>query len=153
MKALWKNSVLAESDETIVVEGNHYFPQDSVEMSHLQPSVQRTACPWKGVASYYDVEVDGEQLQAAAWCYPDPKPAARQISGYVAFWKAYGSSLRTRPSRAYELELWHPLWVLTASPGVPVSTSRGSADAIDGTAFRDDPPSSTASCCPQRPAP
>ena len=87
MKAQWKNTVLAESDETIVVEGNHYFPRDSVDMSHLQPSAQRTVCPWKGVASYYDVEVGGEQLQAAAWYYPDPKPAAKQISGYVAFWK------------------------------------------------------------------
>jgi len=87
MKALWKNTVLAESEETIVVEGNHYFPPDSVVMSHLQPSAKRTTCPWKGVASYYDVEVDGEQLEGAAWYYPEPKPAARQISGYVAFWK------------------------------------------------------------------
>jgi uncharacterized protein (DUF427 family) len=87
MKALWKSTVLAESDETIVVEGNHYFPPDSVVMNHLQPSAKRTTCPWKGVASYYDVEVDGERLEAAAWVYPEPKPAARQISGYVAFWK------------------------------------------------------------------
>jgi uncharacterized protein (DUF427 family) len=87
MKALWKNTVLAESDETIVVEGNHYFPPDSLDISHLQPSAKRSVCPWKGVADYYDVEVDGERLEAAAWYYPDPKPAARQISGYVAFWK------------------------------------------------------------------
>jgi uncharacterized protein (DUF427 family) len=87
MKALWKNTVLAESDETIVVEGNHYFPPDSVERSHLRESDQQSVCPWKGVASYYDVEVGGERLEAAAWYYPQPKPAARQVSGYVAFWK------------------------------------------------------------------
>jgi uncharacterized protein (DUF427 family) len=87
MKALWNNAVLAESDETIVVEGNHYFPPDSVDTSYLHPSERHSACPWKGVASYYDIEVDGERLEGAAWYYPDPRPAARQISGYVAFWK------------------------------------------------------------------
>ena len=87
MKALWKNIVLAESDETIVVEGNHYFPPDSVDKNYLRESDQQTVCHWKGVASYYDVEVDGERLEGAAWYYPDPKPAARQITGYVAFWK------------------------------------------------------------------
>ncbi len=87
MKAVWKNIVLAESDETIVVEGNHYFPPDSVDMSHLRPSAKRTVCAWKGAASYYDVEVDGERLVAAAWYYPDPEPAALLLSGHVAFWK------------------------------------------------------------------
>ena len=87
MKAVWNNTVLAESDETIVVEGNHYFPPESVDSSYLRPSDQHTVCPWKGVASYYDVEVDGERLEGAAWYYPEPRPAARQIAGYVAFWK------------------------------------------------------------------
>ncbi len=86
-KAIWKGSVLAESDRTIVVEGNHYFPPDSVRSEFFSPSTTHTQCPWKGEASYRNVEVNGERNQDAAWYYPDPSPAAKQIKDYVAFWK------------------------------------------------------------------
>jgi uncharacterized protein (DUF427 family) len=87
MKATWNGAVLAESDLTVVVEGNHYFPPDSVRQEHIKPSDTHTVCPWKGTASYYTVEVDGKRNPDAAWFYPQPKEAARQIAGYVAFWK------------------------------------------------------------------
>ncbi len=87
MKAVWNDTVLAESDETIVVEGNHYFPPDSIRKEHLQPSDHHTTCPWKGEASYYTVAADGETNEAAAWYYPAPKPEAAQIKDYVAFWR------------------------------------------------------------------
>lgn len=87
VKAMWNGAVLAESDETIVVEGNHYFPVDSVNREYLQASNARTTCPWKGQASYYSVAVDGRVNGDAAWYYPSPKPAAKQIEGYVAFWR------------------------------------------------------------------
>jgi uncharacterized protein (DUF427 family) len=86
MKALWNNSVLADSDQTIVIEGNHYFPPDSVNQEYFEPSDTQTLCPWKGEASYYDVKVNGEVNKDAAWYYPDPKPAAKEIKDYVAFW-------------------------------------------------------------------
>lgn len=87
MKAIWNGAVLAESDETIVVEGNHYFPPDSVDPETLKASSHHTTCPWKGQASYYDVVVDGQVNRDAAWYYPAPKPAAQQIQDYVAFWR------------------------------------------------------------------
>jgi uncharacterized protein (DUF427 family) len=87
MKATWKGAVLAESDETVVVEGNHYFPADSVKREHLRESGTHTTCPWKGEASYYDVVVGGEVNADAAWYYPEPKEAARQIKDRVAFWR------------------------------------------------------------------
>lgn len=87
MKATWKDTVLAESDATIVVEGNHYFPPESVRKHLLRPSRHRTQCLWKGEASYYDVVVNGDQNENAAWYYPDPKDAAGEIKDYVAFWK------------------------------------------------------------------
>jgi uncharacterized protein (DUF427 family) len=87
MKALWNGAVLAESDQTIVVEGNYYFPPDSIRAEHFQPSATHTICPWKGTASYYTLVVDGKQNPDAAWFYPEPKSAAGQIAGYVAFWK------------------------------------------------------------------
>ncbi len=87
MKAIWKDTVLAESDDTIVVEGNHYFPPDSVKRDYLQKSEYTTTCPWKGKASYYDLNVDGEVNENAAWYYPKPKQAAEEITDYVAFWK------------------------------------------------------------------
>jgi uncharacterized protein (DUF427 family) len=87
MKAIWNNQVIAESNDTVVVENNHYFPKDSVKHEYLQPSHTHTVCPWKGLASYYTLEVDGTQNLDAAWYYPDPKPAAANITGYVAFWK------------------------------------------------------------------
>jgi uncharacterized protein (DUF427 family) len=86
MKALWKNRVIAKSDKTIVVEGNHYFPPDSVERQYFEPSDDHTTCPWKGVASYYDVVVEGDRNRNAAWYYPEPKEKARNIKDYVAFW-------------------------------------------------------------------
>ena len=87
MKAVWNGVVLAESDKTIVVEGNHYFPPDSLNQEFFQVSDRHTTCPWKGQASYYDVEVGGQVNGGAAWYYPSPKPAAKQIKDYVAFWK------------------------------------------------------------------
>jgi uncharacterized protein (DUF427 family) len=87
MKAIWNGVVLAESDETIVVEANHYFPPDSIKREHFRSSDTHTICPWKGMASYYDVVVDGEVNKDAAWTYPEPKEAARHITDYVAFWR------------------------------------------------------------------
>lgn len=86
-KAIWSGVVLAESDETVVVEGNHYFPPDAVNREYLRESSRHTTCPWKGQASYYDVVVDGRVNRDAAWYYPTPKPAAAQIKDYVAFWR------------------------------------------------------------------
>ena len=87
MKATWNDQVVAESDDTIVVEGNHYFPPDSLDREFFRNSDTHTVCPWKGLASYLDVVVDGEANRDAAWCYPEPKEAAEHIAGYVAFWK------------------------------------------------------------------
>lgn len=87
MKAIWNGAVLAESDDTVVVEGNHYFPEAAVDKKYLQPSDSHTFCPWKGEASYYTVVVDGETNKDAAWFYPQPKPAAAEIDGRVAFWR------------------------------------------------------------------
>ena len=87
MKAIWKDAVLAESDDTVVVEGNHYFPADSINRAYFQPSDTHTTCPWKGEASYYDVVVDGQVNSDAAWYYPEPKEAAANIKDHVAVWK------------------------------------------------------------------
>jgi uncharacterized protein (DUF427 family) len=87
MRAIWNGTVIAESDDTVVVEGNHYFPAASVDPAVLRPSATTTHCPWKGDASYYSLEVDGQVNADAAWFYPDPKPAASQITERVAFWK------------------------------------------------------------------
>ena len=87
MRAIWKGEVLAESEETVVVEGNHYFPVDSIKREHFRESETHTVCPWKGTASYYDVVVDGKTNKDAAWYYPDTKDAARHVKGYIAFWK------------------------------------------------------------------
>lgn len=87
MKAIWNNAVLAESDDTVVVENNHYFPADSLHREFFEPSIAGTTCPWKGRASYYSVRVNGQLNKDAAWYYPDPKPAAENIRGRVAFWK------------------------------------------------------------------
>lgn len=86
-KASWNGAVLAESDQTVVVEGNHYFPPDAINRAHFQDSSTHTVCPWKGTASYYNVVVDNTVNKDAAWYYPEPKEAAQQISGYVAFWR------------------------------------------------------------------
>jgi uncharacterized protein (DUF427 family) len=87
MKATWKGEVLAESDETVVVEGNQYFPADSIKREHFRESETHTICPWKGTASYYDVVVGGDVNKDAAWFYPEPKDAAREIKDRVAFWR------------------------------------------------------------------
>ena len=87
VRALWKGAVIAQSDATVVVEGNHYFPPAALDSSRLRQSSTHTVCSWKGTASYYDVVVDGEVNQDAAWYYPQPKPAAQNIAGYVAFWR------------------------------------------------------------------
>jgi uncharacterized protein (DUF427 family) len=87
MKATWNGAVLAESDDTVVVENNHYFPQSSLRREHFQASSTHTTCGWKGIASYYDVAVNGQVNKDAAWYYPEPKEAAKSILGRVAFWK------------------------------------------------------------------
>jgi uncharacterized protein (DUF427 family) len=87
MKAIWNGKVLAESSETVVVEGNHYFPPESLHQQFFKPSGTTTVCPWKGTASYYSVDVDGKVNKDAAWFYPEPKSAASNIAGHVAFWK------------------------------------------------------------------
>ncbi|HEX7182126.1 MAG TPA: DUF427 domain-containing protein [Thermoanaerobaculia bacterium] len=86
-RALWKGTVIAESDTYETVEGNIYFPSDSVRREHLKPSPTHTVCGWKGTASYYTVVVDGQENEDAAWYYPDPKPAAANIRDHVAFWR------------------------------------------------------------------
>lgn len=86
-RAIWNGAVIAESDATVVVEGNHYFPPEAVKREHLGESASHTVCGWKGTASYYDVVVDGATNKDAAWYYPAPKDAARQITGYIAFWR------------------------------------------------------------------
>jgi len=86
-KAMWEGAVLAESTQTVEVEGNQYFPPEAIRTEYLRPSERETVCPWKGTASYYDIDVDGKRNAGAAWYYPEPKPAAKQIKGYVAFWK------------------------------------------------------------------
>ncbi|WP_380164379.1 DUF427 domain-containing protein [Jannaschia sp. R86511] len=87
MKAEWNGTVIARSDDTVVVEGNHYFPLDSVGAEHLVPDDATSVCPWKGTASYYDVVVAGQVNAGAAWYYPQPKDAAAEIKDRVAFWK------------------------------------------------------------------
>lgn len=86
MKAIWNGEVIAESDETIEVEGNHYFPPDSVNRDYLTGSPTHTTCPWKGEASYFNINVEGQVNKDAAWYYPDPKDAAHHIRDFVAFW-------------------------------------------------------------------
>ncbi len=87
MKAIWNGAVLAESNDTVVIENNHYFPPGSIKEEYFKPSSTHTVCPWKGTASYYTVEVNGEKNQDAAWFYPEVSDMAKGIKGYVAFWK------------------------------------------------------------------
>ena len=87
MKATWKGEVIAESDDTVVVEGNQYFPADSIKREHFRESETHTVCGWKGTASYYDVVVGGDVNKDAAWFYPEPKDAAKEIKDRVAFWR------------------------------------------------------------------
>jgi len=87
VKAIWNDHVVAESDKTVVVEGNHYFPPESVKAEYLNAISLTTVCGWKGTARYYDIVVDGQTNPGAAWYYPTPKAAAKQIEGRIAFWK------------------------------------------------------------------
>ena len=87
MKAIWNGQVVAESDATVVVEGNHYFPPDAIRKEYFVPSSTHTHCGWKGEASYYSLNVNGQVNPDAAWYYPTPMEAAKQIAGYVAFWR------------------------------------------------------------------
>ncbi|MGE0332081.1 MAG: DUF427 domain-containing protein [Ramlibacter sp.] len=87
MKATWKDTVIAESDDTVVVEGNHYFPESSLKREYITFSNHKTTCAWKGQASYYSLIVDGELNPDAVWYYADPKPDADMVRGRVAFWK------------------------------------------------------------------
>ena len=91
-KATWNGTVIAESDKTVIVEGNHYFPASALKMEHFKPSTKTTVCGWKGTASYYTVSVDGKENADAAWYYPTPKDAAKEIAGHVAFWKGVSVS-------------------------------------------------------------
>ncbi|PZO03150.1 MAG: hypothetical protein DCF29_12440 [Alphaproteobacteria bacterium] len=87
VQATWNGTVIAESDDTVVVEGNHYFPADAVTDGVLKASDTQSTCPWKGTASYHTVVVDGQENRDAAWYYPEPKDAAKEIKGRIAFWK------------------------------------------------------------------
>jgi len=86
-KAIWEGTVLAESNKTIEIEDNQYFPPDSIKKEYFRPSETHTICPWKGTASYYHVDVNGKSNPDAAWFYPEPKSEAKKIKGYVAFWR------------------------------------------------------------------
>ncbi len=98
MQAIWKGEIIADSENTVVVEGNHYFPAESVDKTHLKPSPTTSVCPWKGTAHYYSVVVGGDENPDAAWYYPDPKEAAAQIGNHIAFWR--GVDVRERDEAA-----------------------------------------------------
>ena len=87
MKATWNKRIIAESNDTLIIENNHYFPPGSVNRAYLEPSATHSTCPWKGEASYYTLNVSGLKNTDAAWYYPQPKPAAAEIKDYIAFWK------------------------------------------------------------------
>ena len=87
MKAIWNNQLIAQSDQTEIVENNYYFPEESINKEYFKSSDTHSTCPWKGLASYYSLEVDGQTNKDAAWYYPEPKPAAENIKNRVAFWK------------------------------------------------------------------
>lgn len=87
MQAIWNGEVLADSAQTVIIEGNHYFPPDALRSEFFEPSATHTTCAWKGIASYHDIVVGGKRNADAAWFYPEPKDAAREIAGHIAFWK------------------------------------------------------------------
>lgn len=107
-QAIWNGEVIAESDHTVVVEGNHYFPLESVRPEFLVESDKHTVCPWKGTASYYTIEVNGDRNENAAWYYPTPTAAAKKITGHVAFFRGV-KVVSDRNGDAGELGLWHRL--------------------------------------------
>lgn len=92
VKAVWNGAVIAESDRTVMVEGNHYLPRDSVNEGYLIDSSTKSTCPWKGIASYHSLEVDGKVNADAAWFYPEPSPAAAEIKDHLAFWRGVAVS-------------------------------------------------------------
>ena len=94
-RAIWNGIVIADSDDTEIVEGNHYFPPESVKTEYFKESSTHTTCPWKGLASYYTLEADGEELSDGAWYYPTPKSAAKNIENYVAFYRAKGITIES----------------------------------------------------------
>lgn len=98
VRAVWQDQVLAESEATIYLEGNHYFPPDSLNREFFNPSGHHSTCFWKGVANYYDLDVEGAHNDAAAWFYPEPNQAAQQIRGYIAFWKGVKVEAVEEPS-------------------------------------------------------
>lgn len=106
VQAIWNEAIIADSDRTVVVEGNHYFPADDADSTYLRSSKSHTVCPWKGVASYYDVVVDGKINHDAAWYYPKPSRLARKVSGHIAFW--HGVQIRKvgEGGEAEEPTLW-----------------------------------------------
>lgn len=87
MKAIWNGETIAESEDTVVIEGNHYFPADSIKKEYFKQSDTQSVCPWKGKASYYSLEVGGKENKDAAWYYPQPSELAKGIKGHIAFWK------------------------------------------------------------------
>ena len=87
MKAIWNGAVLAESNDTVVVEGNHYFPVSTLKKEYFEENTHHTVCPWKGTASYYNIKVEGQVNESAAWFYPTPSDMAKNIQDHVAFWK------------------------------------------------------------------
>lgn len=97
-KAIWNGAVLADSDRTVVVEGNHYFPPESLKQEYFRLSEVHSVCPWKGMASYYDLVVDGQINRGAAWTYPEPARPAQHIQGYIAFWR--GVKVETETAKA-----------------------------------------------------
>jgi uncharacterized protein (DUF427 family) len=102
VRAVWNGAVLAESDDTVVVEGNHYFPVESLRREYFTASRTHTVCPWKGIASYYAVTVDGVTNPAAAWFYPHPTPLARKVKGRVAFWRGVDVHVVAEEARSEE---------------------------------------------------
>lgn len=103
VRAIWNGVVIAESDDTVVVEGNHYFPKESVKQEFLLPSDSHTRCFWKGVASYYSINVDGKVNRDAAWYYPAPSPAAAIIKDRIAFWRGVKIKKGAEPARVAEI--------------------------------------------------
>jgi len=87
MKAQWNNTIIAESDATVIIEGNHYFPKESIKMEYLKESHTQSSCPWKGCASYYNIIVNGETHEDAAWYYAEPSPLTSNIKNHIAFWE------------------------------------------------------------------
>jgi uncharacterized protein (DUF427 family) len=103
MRAIWNGEIIAESYDTVVVEGNHYFPVDSVRLELLEPTPTHTRCLWKGTASYYSIKIGDKVNEDAAWCYPDPSPAAAVIKDRIAFWRGVKVQKDGAASRAVEV--------------------------------------------------